>query len=82
MPTILKCPYCFERLTDKVLKCPHCEQFLLDEIIHSDFVGADKKNCVYCGKKVLTESKICKYCHRWLDEVDQAARDVDPDDLV
>ncbi len=82
MSKILKCPYCYEVLKDKVFKCEHCEQFLIDEIIQSDFIGADKKGCVYCGKKVLTEAKICKFCHRWLDEVDRAAGEVDPSDLV
>ena len=82
MRAILKCPYCYEVLKDKVFKCEHCEQFLLDEIIHSDFIAVDKKGCVYCGKKVLTEAKICKFCHRWLDEVDRAASEVDPSDLV
>ena len=79
---MLKCPYCFEKLTDKVVKCPHCEQFLLDPIIKAEFLSLDKKNCFFCGKKVFVEAKICRYCHRWLDEVDYAARDIDPNDLV
>ena len=80
---ILKCPYCYEKLTDsKIVKCPHCEQFFLDPIQHSDHPSLDKKNCTFCDKKVLREAKICQYCHRWLDEVDRLARDVDLNDLV
>jgi 5'(3')-deoxyribonucleotidase len=46
------------------------------------FPSLDKKNCLFCGKKVLVEAKICRYCHRWLDEVDRAVNDIDPEDLV
>lgn len=79
---MLKCPYCYEKLVEKVVKCPHCEQFLLDPILNLNFPSLDKKNCTFCDKKVLKEAKICRHCHRWLDEVDRIARDIDPDDLV
>ncbi|MCK5214391.1 MAG: hypothetical protein KAR05_03445 [Candidatus Omnitrophica bacterium] len=79
---MLKCPYCCEELTSEVNRCVHCSQFLIDDIIHSDFPSLDKKKCVFCGKKILSRAKICKHCHKWLDELDQAVRDVDPDDLV
>lgn len=79
---MLKCPYCYEKLTDKVVKCPHCEQFLLDPILNLGFLSLDKKNCLFCDKKVFREAKICRYCHRWLDEVERVARDIDLDDLV
>lgn len=79
---MLKCPNCYEALSEKSLKCPHCGQFIIDEVIHSDFMSLDKKACVYCGKKILTEAKICKFCHRWLDEVSRAVEDIDPNDLV
>ncbi len=79
---MLTCPYCFEKLTDTVAKCPHCEQFLIDPILNINFVPQDKKNCLFCDKKVFREAKICRYCHRWLDEVERVARDIDLDDLV
>lgn len=73
---IKKCPYCFEDLEEKNLKCRHCDQYLIDELVQVDYHGAEKKNCFYCGKKVLVEAKICKYCHKWLDEIDRAADDL------
>lgn len=79
---MIKCPYCFETLTEQTGKCPHCSQFIIDDVINSDFPSLDKKSCVFCGKKILMEAKICKFCHRWLDEVDRAVNDVDPEDLV
>lgn len=80
---MLACPYCFEKLTNnKIVKCPHCEQFLLDPIFNLGHIPLDKKNCIFCDKKVLREARICQYCHRWLDEVERTARDIDLDDLV
>ena len=43
----------------------------------SEYKSLDKKNCVFCGKKILKEAKICKYCRKWNDEVGWAADDVD-----
>jgi hypothetical protein len=78
-----KCPYCFETITSLQLpRCPHCSQFIIDDIITVDYPSLDKKNCLYCGKKILREAKICRYCQKWLDEVDRAANDIDPEDLV
>ena len=79
---MLKCPYCYETLTENVNRCPHCAQFIIDEIVETDFPSLEKKKCVFCGKKILTEAKVCRHCHRWLDEVDRAVNDVDPNDLV
>ena len=79
---MLKCPYCYEKLEEEVNRCPHCQQFIIDNLVHTDFPSLDKKKCVYCGKKILLEAKICKYCHKWLDALNQAVNDIDPDDLV
>lgn len=79
---MFKCPYCFEKLIEKINKCPHCIQFIIDPIINSDFPSLDKKSCIFCGKKIFREAKICRFCRRWLVEVDQAAGEIDPNDLV
>jgi len=76
-----KCPYCFEEVQDAPLRCPHCDQFIIDDLIESEFASLDKKNCIFCGKKILIEAKVCRYCHKWLDEVDRAVEDLDFDDL-
>jgi len=71
-----KCPYCFEEIEEPSLRCPHCLQFLIDSLIEADYRSIDKKRCIFCGKKIFTEAKICKYCHRWLDEIERAADDI------
>ena len=72
-----KCPYCFETINDRPPKCPHCEQFLIDDPLEVDYSGVDKKKCFFCGKKVLKEARVCKFCHQWLDQVDHGASDFD-----
>lgn len=72
-----KCPYCFEEIEDKSSRCPQCYQFIIDDLIESDFRSLDKKKCFFCGKNILKEAKICKHCHKWLDEIDRAADDID-----
>jgi predicted amidophosphoribosyltransferase len=78
---MIKCPYCYEELKEKELRCPHCQQFIIDETISSDFPSIDKKPCIFCGKKIFTEAKICKFCQKWLDEIDRVVDDLDFDDL-
>ena len=73
---VKKCPYCFEDLNERTPKCPHCLQYFIDDLVEVDYHGAQKKNCIFCGKKILMEAKICKFCHRWLDEIDRAADDL------
>jgi hypothetical protein len=79
---MLKCPYCFEPLNEKLPRCPHCAQYIIDELVVTDFPSLDKKKCIFCGKKILAEAKFCRFCRRWLDEVDRAVDQVDPEDLV
>ncbi len=67
-----RCPYCFEVLSRKPIICPQCSQFIIDEIIEVDYQAADKKKCLFCGKEVLSEAVVCRYCHRWFDEINQA----------
>lgn len=79
---MLKCPYCYESLSEKTLRCPHCLQYIIDDVLESDYPSMDKKPCVFCGKKILAQAKICRYCQKWLDDLDQRVNDVDPEDLV
>ena len=79
---MLKCPYCYEVLEKEENRCPHCEQFIIDDIVDVSYPSVEKKRCLFCGKGILKEAKLCRHCHKWLDELDQAVRDVDPDDLV
>jgi len=79
---MLACPYCFEEVSEGSTQCTHCHQFLIDDPLNLEFPALDKKKCVYCGKPILTRAKFCRHCRQWVDEVDFAAGDVDPDDLV
>lgn len=72
-----KCPYCFEELEQSVPKCPHCHQFLIDPPVEVDYHSIDKKKCIFCGKKILTEARFCKFCQKWLDDLDKAVDDLD-----
>ena len=72
-----KCPYCFEELEEKSSRCSHCLQFIIDPLIDSDYRSLDKKKCIFCGKKILAEARICKYCHKWIDEINRTADDID-----
>jgi len=69
---MLKCPYCFEILEGKINRCPHCMEFVIDALIEAEFRSLDKKKCIFCGKKILSEARVCKYCHQWSDDLDQA----------
>lgn len=80
-----KCPYCFEELREKAftaltldnhaLKCPHCNQFIITDLVKVDYPSLDQKRCIFCGNKILLEAKICRFCHKWLDELDQSIED-------
>ncbi len=72
-----KCPYCFEEVEDTPPKCPHCLEFIIDPVIEADYRSIDKKKCIFCGKNILAEAKICRHCHKWIDEVDRTADDID-----
>ena len=70
-----RCPYCFEVLPRKTIICQHCSQFIIDELIEVDYNAVDKKRCLFCGKEILTEATVCRWCHRWVDEAGQADND-------
>ena len=78
---MLKCPYCYEKMEEKSTRCPHCLQYIIDDLINVDFPSINKKDCILCGKQIAKEAKFCKHCRKWLDEINQAARDLDLDDL-
>ena len=63
-----RCPYCFEVLAQKTTICPVCSQFIIDNVLEVDYPAADKKRCFFCGKDILTEAIVCRWCHRWVDE--------------
>jgi len=73
-----KCPYCFEEITTvNSLQCPHCNQHFIDPLIDVDYKSFEKKRCVFCGKNIFKEARVCKYCRKWIDEVDDASKDYD-----
>jgi len=72
-----KCPYCFEVVEEPAARCVHCLQFFIDSLIDADYRSLDKKKCIFCGKKILSEAKICRFCRHWLDEVNRTADDID-----
>lgn len=80
---IIKCPYCSESIPNRnTIRCVHCLQFFIDDLIEVDFPTLEKKNCIFCGKKIIKEAIFCRFCRRWLDEVDRAVQNIDPEDLV
>lgn len=72
-----KCPYCFEIASEGMNKCPVCLQFIIDPLIDSEYKSIDKKKCFFCGKNILKEARICRFCHQWIDEVDRTAGDIE-----
>ena len=86
--TMKKCPYCFEGLEEKDIalskkhneapQCPHCQQYIIEDLLTESYPTIDQKKCLFCGKKIYTEARICRYCGKWLDEVDQAVDDNNP----
>lgn len=77
---MLKCPYCFEPLENSDIKrCPHCLQFIIDDILDLPYPSVEKKDCIFCGKKINQESIFCRYCKKWLDELNKTVDDIDWD---
>ncbi len=70
-----KCPYCFEDLktspADK--RCPYCD-LSMEKTINLDYPSVDRKRCIYCGKSVAKEAKYCRYCHKWIEDVERMAK--------
>ena len=79
---MLKCPYCYEQLTEKPMRCPHCNQFIIDPLVNVDFPSIEKKDCLFCGKKILKEARFCSFCRKWLDEIDNTIEGIDWDDFA
>ncbi|MEW5894860.1 MAG: hypothetical protein AB1650_03735 [Candidatus Omnitrophota bacterium] len=75
---MFKCPYCYEALeTKSSRRCPHCLQFIIDEILDIPYPSVEKKDCIFCGKKIVKEAIFCKHCRKWLDELNKTIEDVD-----
>lgn len=79
---MLICPYCYESLSEQTPRCPNCSQYLIDDCLNIEFPALDKKKCIYCGKQILLPAKICRFCHKWLDELNRIVNDLDSEDLV
>lgn len=78
---MLKCPYCYEPLeTKQDRRCPHCLQFIIDDVHDIPYPSVEKKDCLFCGKKILKEAIFCKYCRKWLDEINKTVDDIDWED--
>ena len=83
MPIYYKCPYCYERLNAKdAVHCPHCHSYLVDDVVAVSYPSVESKSCLFCGKKILKEARFCRHCRKWLDEIQKAADEIDPKDLV
>jgi len=79
---MLKCPYCYELLDCKeTRRCPHCLQFIIDDVLDIPYPSVEKKDCLFCGKKILKEAIFCRHCRKWLDEINRAVDSVDWEDL-
>ena len=72
-----KCPYCFEPIEESAGRCLQCLEFIIDPVIDADYKSIDKKKCVFCGKSILKEARVCRHCHKRIDEVDEGANDYD-----
>ena len=70
-----KCPYCFEDLKEQLKdnKCPYCELFLSEKLFELDYPSVDRKKCYFCGKMIAKEARFCRFCKRWIDEVERNA---------
>ncbi len=70
-----KCPYCFEDLASptKDNHCPYCH-LLMENTINLDYPSVDRKKCYFCGKMIAKEAKFCRFCQKWIDEVDRVVK--------
>ena len=68
-----KCPYCFEDLNDlpKDNKCPMCFLLIKGQLINLNYPSVDRKKCYFCGKLIATEALYCRFCHKWIDDVER-----------
>ena len=70
---MLKCPYCYDELSiTETKRCPHCSQFLIDPVLDLPYPSVEKKDCLFCGKKILKEAIFCRFCRKWLDDLTRA----------
>jgi hypothetical protein len=37
---------------------------------------------LFCGKKILKEARFCRFCRKWLDEIDDTIKGIDWDDFA
>lgn len=68
-----KCPFCFEDWKElpKNEKCPYCQLHTAGKVMNLDYPSVDRKKCYYCGKSLAKEAIFCRYCQKWLDDVER-----------
>ena len=76
---MLKCPFCFEDLKEKPKddKCPCCHLFMSEKIINLDYPSVNRKKCYFCGELIASEAIYCRFCFKWLDDVERIMRQLD-----
>jgi hypothetical protein len=68
-----KCPYCFEDIPCKTEdeKCPACSLSISDKLIELDYPSVERKKCYFCGASIAKEAIYCRFCRKWIDDVER-----------
>ena len=68
-----KCPYCFEDVKEisKDNKCPKCFLLVKGQLINLDYPSVDRKKCYFCGELIAKEALYCRFCRKWIDDVER-----------
>ena len=71
-----KCPCCFEDIVEglKDGKCPFCDSFVDQSLIELSYPSVNRKRCYFCGKSIASEAKLCRYCHKSVEDVEETVR--------
>ena len=68
-----KCPFCFEDVQGKTAddKCPVCLLHVSEKLIELDYPSVERKKCYFCGSAIAKEAKYCRFCKKWIDDVER-----------
>ena len=68
-----KCPYCFEDIGKKLPndQCPQCSLFITESLIELDYPSVERKKCYFCGEAIAKEAIYCRFCKKWIDDVER-----------